>query len=554
VPSLVDSPTHARARAAENFADNLRVLRQTQPHLVDAVPEIEPDVEWLYGRDGSLTARDAHGRWLAGCSLPRRAAREMLRKLDVHGSVACFLAPPHAALLSVALELMRPEQAVVALVREIDELRAMLGCENFAAAIAAHRLWFVAGESWAAHLAKLYALRVGLAPPAQFIRVPASSDELIETLVNEAQQVISQISLHRSERVQSLRAQPWRRAGRAGLCVVAPTRFRLWNDLGHAMIGAAREAADAGDDFTWTLYDADDPACGSPLALAETSRQCGALLTANTARCDLPGLLPDEMPWVTWVTGTRIPSAGGAAPNDRLLLADPGAFERALKHGWRTSHVHVATWQVCPIAAGGFATGGARDCETASGDPDRSSGDAHLIIADTRPLDAPEDLNDYSSHLLLWESIRDELLRDPRAVEADVGTYLASRMRKLHISPDGFPTNRFIEHLTVPAYQQGVARALLRERRGDVRIHGENWDRIAEFAPHAHGIVTSREHFAGLLTSSRVLVHVWPTRHAHPIDFTDRPVLRLGSATAAPPRLTAPPLSGEILRNILLGS
>jgi len=520
----------------------------------DTGTDTEPEVEWVFGRDGALTARDTRGHWLAGCSLPRRAAREMLRKLNVHGSVACFLAPPHAAQISVALEQMRPEQAVVALVPRLDELRAMLRCENFADAIGAHRLWFVAGDAWPAQLAALYEAQTGLAPPAQFIRVPASPDALIEPLVNEAQQVISRITIRRSEQMQSLRARSWRKPAVPRLCVVAPARFRLWNDLGHAMVGAAREAAHAGDDLTWTLYDADDPASGSPLALTETAGQCSALLTANTARCDLPGLLPDEMPWVTWVTGTRIPSATAAAPSDRLLLADPGAVEQALAHGWHTSRVHVATWRACPIAAGGFAAGGARDCETASGDHGHSSGDALLIIANTRLLDAPEDLNDYSSHLLLWESIRDELLRNPRAAGDDVGTYLSARMRKMDISSDGFPTNRFIEHLIVPAHQQGVARALLRERRGDLRIHGENWDRIAEFAPHSHGAVNSREHFADLLASSRMLVHVWPTRHAHPIDFTGRPILRLGSATAASPRVTAPALSGEMLRKILLGS
>ena len=99
------------------------------------------------------------------------------------------------------------------------------------------------------------------------------------------------------------------------------------------------------------------------------------------------------------------------------------------------------------------------------------------------------------------------------------------------------------------------SRAFLRERGGTVQLHGENWDRIPKFAPHAHGPVTSRSHLADLLASSRMLVHVWPTRHAHPIDFTGRPVLRLGSANpAAAPRAAAPPLSGEILRRILPGT
>ena len=75
---------------------------------------------------------------------------------------------------------------------------------------------------------------------------------------------------------------------------------------------------------------------------------------------------------------------------------------------------------------------------------------------------------------------------------------------------------------------------------------------IPEFASHAHGPVTSREDFARRLSSSRALVHVWPTRHAHPIDFTGLPVVRLGSANSLPPTTGAPPLSGAILRKTLL--
>ncbi len=551
VTLLADKPTRASLRAGENLAANLRALEATQPDLIKAVERVAPDVEWLFGRDGSLTARDTRGRWLAGCSLPRRAAREMLKKLEVSGSVACFLAPPHAAQVAVALEVMRPEQAVVALVPAIEDLAAMLRCDSFAEAIAAHRLWFVAGETWPAQLSDLYELQIGLAPPGQFIRVAASGEDVIEPLIGEAQRAISQLTVRRSERMNAVRSKPWRRLATRRLCVVAPTRFRLWNDLGHALVTAAKDAEHSGDDFTWTLYDADDPARGSPLTLATAARECGALLTANTARCDLPGLLPDEMPWVTWVTGARVPRCEAAGPNDVLLVADPHAVESARRTGWTESRVRIATWAPELMAACGFANRVASVCEAASGGPGHPAPDALAIIADTRTLAAPEELNDYSSHTLLWESIRDELLRNPLAIaDADVHAYLMSRLRKMDISPDGFPVQGFIDHLIVPAYQQGVARALLRERR-PLALHGNGWQTIPEFAPHAHGPVGSRVQFAERLASSRSLVHVWPTRHAHPVDFTGRPVVRLGSSTAPQQTTTASPLSGATLREIL---
>jgi hypothetical protein len=123
-------------------------------------------------------------------------------------------------------------------------------------------------------------------------------------------------------------------------------------------------------------------------------------------------------------------------------------------------------------------------------------------------------------------------------------------MRRMDISPDGFPVHRFVDQLIVPAYQQGVARALLRAKR-PLALHGDGWQRIAEFLPNAHGPVASRADFAKRLASSPSLVHVWPTRHAHPVEYTGRPVVRPGIAAAPPHPANASPLSGAILREIL---
>ncbi len=530
---LIDTPTIASRRASQNIASNVRALCGSQPVLGDALDSIEPDVEWVLGRDASLTARDRAGRWVSGCSLPRRAAREMLKKLDVSGAVACFLAPTHAAQVAVALETMRPEQAVVALVPDLHDLALMLRCEDFAVHVASHRLWFVAGDSWAGQFASLYDEQTGLATPAQFIRVPVTSDEVIEPLVAEAQRTISEIAARRAAAAQALRARPWTKPPVARLCVVAPSRFRLWNDVGHALVCAAREGG-----FEWTHYDADDPARSSPLALAEAARACSAILTANTARCDLPGLLPAEMPWITWVTGPRIPSVTSAGVHDRLLVADPEAAHAARTNGWPSERVHVATWP--PVAT----------------EPIFASGEL-AIVADTESLDAPPDLNGYSSHTLLWDAIRDELLAEPCAVGDDVPRYLASRMRKLDVADDGFPRATFVNRLILPAHQHGLARALIRSKV-NLELWGEGWQRIDEFAAHARGPVESRGQLASILSSARALVHVWPVRHAHPVEFTGRPVLRARGTRAADfvavARPTAPLLSGDLIRRISCGN
>src|SRR6202035_5470454 len=104
-------------------------------------------VDWVYARDGSLTARDSTG-WVSGCSLPLRAAQAMLQQLTVTGVVACFLSPVHGAQVRAALDKLDASQAVIALMPEMRDLRIALGCFDFSDDIQRHRLWFAWGENW----------------------------------------------------------------------------------------------------------------------------------------------------------------------------------------------------------------------------------------------------------------------------------------------------------------------------------------------------------------------------------------------------------------------
>lgn len=433
----------------------------------------------------------------------------MLRKLDVTGAVACFLAPTHAAQIRAALDRMRPEQAIVVLLPRIVDLVAMLQCEDFAQQIEAHRLWFVAGDDWPDQLLHLFREHTGLATPGQFIRVSASGSELIDELILRAQRVFSEITQKRAAVVQGMKSKLWNKPATTRLCVVAPTRFRLWNDVGDALVRCAQEACPATGEWTWDLFDADDPLSGSPLALGERAHACSAILTANTARCDLPGLLPEQLPWLTWLTGARMPSFSAAGPNDRLLLADPGARSVALRTGWPDSRIHIATWPRIPENSGAGGKGRA----------------SIAIIADTTALDPPDELGEYSSHTLLWDAIREQLPRDPFALGGDINSYLRRRMRELDISEQSFPSAIFMQRLICPAWQQGIARALIQAGVAP-RLFGQGWSELEEFRSCAAGAVESREHLRQILGDCRAVVHALPTPHVHPIDFCGVNVLR----------------------------
>jgi hypothetical protein len=115
----------ASITAQQNLAANLAALRRTQPQLAMQFEHVATDVEWVFARDRTLTALYSSSEWWSGCSIPMRAAEAILARLDVKGSVGCFLAPRHWAFIRTALSKLRPEQAVIAIIPEIQDLALM---------------------------------------------------------------------------------------------------------------------------------------------------------------------------------------------------------------------------------------------------------------------------------------------------------------------------------------------------------------------------------------------------------------------------------------------
>src|SRR4051812_48885824 len=97
--------TEAGIAAGDRARRNLQALRRTQPDVAAEVEAITVDVEWVFARDGSLTAR-ANGAWWGGCSLPVRTARKLLERMELGAAVTCFLSPAYAAELRETLDRM----------------------------------------------------------------------------------------------------------------------------------------------------------------------------------------------------------------------------------------------------------------------------------------------------------------------------------------------------------------------------------------------------------------------------------------------------------------
>jgi hypothetical protein len=500
----------AHERAVENRAANLAALQLAQPQLAQRLASIELTVEWVFGRDGFLTARTAAG-WWAGCSVPLLAGRDLLHTLNLTGNVGCFLRPDHAGQLRACLDKIARNQAIIAVVPDHDGLAVILSGDNFSSHIRDRRLLFAAGLTWGEELAKIFVDFPGLPMPQQFVRTAILSDGDLGLFSTEAQDIIAAEMNRRSEQIALMRDIEETRSFRQGrIAVVAGSRLQLWNAAGPALgMALCQEQDDA-----FSRIDPDKPCEASPLAVAIAASQADAIIAADVFRADFPHLVADRLAWITWVTSPRIASPDPKCPNDGLLLADPSWRGPALTAGWSENRIAIATWPQM------LAT---RVQDTKAG--------AIGLAVDTVALEVPQRVKDYSSQLLLWEFIENELGEKPFSLGNDPQRYLRKRREKMGISPDGFDANLFLERLISPAYHQGLARWMIRGGFA-VALMGTGWDKLDEFSRLARGSAPSLKDLEAKLGDCAALVHPSPLEWAHAVEALGIPVLQPGNCSA----------------------
>jgi len=298
--------------------------------------------------------------------------------------------------------------------------------------------------------------------------------------------------------VQQRRSAP---AGKKRICLAAPSRFRLWDDAGHALACAAQSGM--ADRAELRRLDPDDPAQSSPLALTKLAAECDVLISTNFTRADLSHALSPDLAWISWLTVKNIPPIASAGPKDRLLLAEAEWVKTAKENGWPADRFHVATWPRLKLEA------------PAQGAPIG-------IIADTMVVPAITERFELSSHNLLWELIYDNLSANPFGL-GDLGNYIQQRMRRLNIADEHFDGRPFIDELITPLYQQLVARTLMKAQV-PVVVYGEGWDQLPEFGSCRRGTVRSREQFEQIVQSCGAIADVSPIRN--PAMQIGRPLLR----------------------------
>lgn len=468
--------------------------------------ELPQDGEWVFARDGALTIRD-QDQWWTGCSVPRRAAHCALRELDAGGALTCFPAPPHPAYVAEALALLRSNQAVLVILPEKQLLPRFLACEDFSPAIAANRLWFIAAEDWPRQVEDFLKSNPGLPIPMSFIRAPATGAARFDPMVDPAQQAFSRVTAERAAAIGRLTASPC--ANTSAWCVVGGSHFRLWDDAG-LVLAQAIGGAERGRAERVEVVDIDNPLRAGPLAVAQAAAGCDALIAADLGRPDLPGIVRQETAWLTWVTKERCPSATAAGPRDRVLLADAALVPMARAAGWTTDRTTIAAWPLPTLPQASGVHPGV------------------TLIADIGSLEPPKELQEFSSHRLLWEAIADELSRNAFAAGDDPRAYLARWAKRAGINSGDLPEALFVQKLIYPASHISMARAFAAQGV-PLRLAGAKWSDHAELSRFAIGPITTRAEFLGIVASSATLLDGWPGKAWHPLRRMGRPVLNVAS-------------------------
>jgi len=198
-------------------------------------------------------------------------------------------------------------------------------------------------------------------------------------------------------------------------------------------------------------------------------------------------------------------------------------------------------------------------------DSSSSPPQALAIITNTLPLETPADLNDFSSHRVLWDTLRAEIMNNPFIVGADPQKYLMTRLKQAGFSADQFPVSRFITQLMYPAIAQSLATMLIKAQL-PLKLYGMGWDSNRTFSPYSAGAIGDRSQFDAVLRQPIALVDVWPGIRSHPARAMGRPFLAFGSsafgtfagnakrmlnARTTAPTLAAPRLSPGVFREIL---
>jgi len=242
------------------------------------------------------------GTWWAGCSIPKRAAAEALKRVSVNGNIACFLAPTLAAQIAYALDRLKRTQGLIALIPDTRDLWVMLHSHDFSSEF--DRFWIVTSQQWEAELEKLLDQCPGiLGPePVSFGSTHPHKNTSMRWWKN-AQECFRRSRRNAPTNPARCVSASCERVHRSS--EFASSRRRSF-DFGTTRVNYFPNTATQSG-IAIERFDPDRPADSLPLAFTRIASACDVVFGAQHRRADLPALTSDDLPWITWLTSSRIP-------------------------------------------------------------------------------------------------------------------------------------------------------------------------------------------------------------------------------------------------------
>lgn len=473
--------------ARRNWESARTALQETQQgELADRLMRVQlPPAQWVYGRDGSLTPRLAEG-WLAGTGLPEAAAEQVMAGADATKPALCLVAPTHGQQVREMLDRIGPTQTIIALWADVTSAAWALRCVDFSNAIRQGRLWIVAADeaaSAAEALEELFEQEPGLVVPTTLFRPGDADTPDAEQLLSTARAALGRAHAIRDSRIQEA-ARPIRvSVAEPRHLVLVPRQFQLWADAPHHLWSTLESQG-----LDLVPYDTDHPRNASLLSLACAVQRVTGVFAADTLRTDFGIHLPEDRPWITWVTRPReaVPFGGG---KDAIVLAEAAWAGDWLAKGWPTDRVAIGEWRHRP-------TGDAITTEP-------------VLIHDLPDLEPPASVERYSTQRILWEHLAEDLVRIPFLLHEQESPQHLVRRRAEVMGVVDVPTGLFVSGCVIPAYLRGIGRMLCRAGV-HVRLFGTGWESDPVTSPRSHGPVTSREQFEGICEEAPVVVYALP--------------------------------------------
>ena len=462
------------ARAAELASRHWRRNREhLTPALRDRLDAVDNDrAVACFGRDGSLTAR-VNGAWLGGSSVPSLVAAALLERTMLPTDALCIVAPNHAQHVVVTLDALPPSASLLAIWSDLAALAFALRCADFADALAGGRLHLLGPDEVGDNVRRLADDRPGWAVPKQIIIFGDSravqNPETIQALQESATTGLREAAEDRATAVSRVAADGLPQT--ADVALLAGLRFHPLDRAGQALAATLEHLEIATADF-------DHPDSASTLAAARAAAAAPRVVAADLLRHDLPGVVAEGKPWLTWVTRPR-PAVPWRAGPDAVLLAHSRWSDDWLAAGWPKDRVTVGRWPSRPRVA---------------------TGEGLLLIADLPPREPPKDVADYSSASVLWDQVASEIAADPW-LPARSPRWLADQFTAAGVSGTEAQLARWTRDCVQPAIARGLAAALAETGRS-YRIVGTGWDGEAG----AVGPVENADGFDRLLAGSRALV------------------------------------------------